>query len=49
MLTALQLEFAPEEAQRQIETLVNWGRYAELLVYDDDDETFYLEPEGVAP
>jgi len=41
--TALELEFPPEETERQLDTLVDWGRYAEILVYDDDEETFYLE------
>jgi NitT/TauT family transport system ATP-binding protein len=44
--TALGLEFPPEEAERQVETVVNWGRYAEILAYDDDEETLYLEPAG---
>jgi NitT/TauT family transport system ATP-binding protein len=43
--TALELEFPPEEAERQMETAVNWGRYAELLAYDDNTELIYLEPE----
>lgn len=42
--TALELEFPPEEAERQMETAVNWGRYAELLAYDDNTELLYLEP-----
>ena len=42
--TALELEFPTQEAERQIETAVNWGRYAELLSYDDDSEMVYLEP-----
>ncbi len=41
--TALELEFPPEEATQQLDLAVDWGRYAELLVYDDDDDTFYLE------
>jgi NitT/TauT family transport system ATP-binding protein len=41
--TALELEFPPEETDRQLDTLVDWGRYAEVLVYDNDEETFYLE------
>jgi NitT/TauT family transport system ATP-binding protein len=45
--TALSLEFPPEVAQSQIETLINWGRYAELLAYDDDTETISIEPEPV--
>ena len=42
--TALQLEFPLEEAERQIDTIIDWGRYAELIAYDDSDEMFYLEP-----
>lgn len=41
--TALSLEFPPDEAEVQIETLINWGRYGELLVYEDDSETLTLE------
>ncbi len=41
--TALELEFPPTEAERQMETIVNWGRYAELFVYDDSSEKIYLE------
>jgi NitT/TauT family transport system ATP-binding protein len=41
--TALELEFPPEEAERQLETVINWGRYAELLAYDDDGEVIFLE------
>lgn len=44
--TALELEFPPQEAELQVETMVNWGRYAEMLVYDDDDATIYLEMGG---
>ena len=42
--TALGLEFPPEEAGRQLETIINWGRYAELMAYDDSSEMIYLEP-----
>ncbi len=41
--SALELEFPPEEAEKQVEIAVNWGRYAELLSYDDDKATIYLE------
>lgn len=41
--TALELEFAPEEADRQLATLVTWGRYAELLTYDDRTGVIALE------
>jgi NitT/TauT family transport system ATP-binding protein len=45
--TALSLEFPPEEAERQLDTLISWGRYGELLAYDDGAETIYLETETV--
>jgi NitT/TauT family transport system ATP-binding protein len=41
---ALELEFPAEEAARQLETAVSWGRYADLLAYDYDEEMLYLEP-----
>lgn len=44
LLTALELEFPTEEAKRQLEIAANWGRYTELLAYDDDNDVFYLEP-----
>ncbi len=43
VLRALELEFPPEEAERQLETIVNWGRYAEIIAYDDATETIFLE------
>jgi NitT/TauT family transport system ATP-binding protein len=46
--TALELEFPAEEAHQQLETIVEWGRYAEILAYDDDEEMLYLEPNAVA-
>ncbi|MBA4250594.1 MAG: nitrate ABC transporter ATP-binding protein [Chlorobiaceae bacterium] len=44
VLTPLELEFPSEEAEKQFDTLANWARYAELLVYDDNEEVIYLEP-----
>jgi len=46
VLAALQLEFPPAEAERQLDTIVNWGRYAEVIAYDDSAEVLYLEPAG---
>ncbi|MFZ1756402.1 MAG: nitrate/sulfonate/bicarbonate ABC transporter ATP-binding protein [Caldilineaceae bacterium] len=40
---ALASEFPPPEAARQLETIVNWGRYAELLAYDDDSAVLSLD------
>jgi NitT/TauT family transport system ATP-binding protein len=43
ILRALELEFPPEEAERQLDIIIEWGRYAELLSYDDDREVIFLE------
>ncbi|MDO9348137.1 MAG: AAA-associated domain-containing protein [Anaerolineales bacterium] len=40
---ALELEFPPDEAEKQLDTLINWGRYAEIFSYDDNEERIYLE------
>jgi NitT/TauT family transport system ATP-binding protein len=38
--------FSEEELQRQLETVIAWGRYAELFDYDADEKRFFLpEPE----
>jgi len=44
VVNALELEFPPDEAARQVDTMISWGRYAELLAYDDDSAMIYLEP-----
>ena len=46
---ALGLEFPPDEAEKQLDTLVDWGRYAEVLAYDDSKAVITLEPEGLPP
>lgn len=33
--SALELDFPAEEAEKQVEVAVNWGRYAEIMSYDD--------------
>jgi NitT/TauT family transport system ATP-binding protein len=40
---ALQLEFSAEDARRQVDTLIRWGRYAELFEYDAQRATLRLE------
>lgn len=40
---ALELEFPAEVAEEQLDIIVTWGRYAELIVYDDNEELLYLE------
>jgi NitT/TauT family transport system ATP-binding protein len=44
--TALLPEFPDEIATRQIDVAIDWGRYGELLDYDDRDETLSLDPSG---
>jgi len=39
--------FSEEEAKAQLETAINWGRYAELFDHDSDTRTFFL-PEAPA-
>ena len=40
--------FSEEEAKAQLETAINWGRYAELFDHDSDTHRFFL-PEEAAP
>ena len=35
--------FSADEAERQLDTAIDWGRYAELFAYDDHDSVFYRE------
>lgn len=44
---ALELEFSADEARQQLETAVDWGRYAELFAYDDRRAIIFLETEFV--
>jgi NitT/TauT family transport system ATP-binding protein len=37
--------FSEEEARRQLDTAISWGRYAELFDYDADDGLLILERE----
>lgn len=44
--TALLPEFPHEMAERQLDIAINWGRYAELIDYNDSDETLSLDASG---
>ncbi len=49
LLDILDEHFSDAEAERQFETLVDWGRYAQLFEYDADEERLYrAEPEEPA-
>lgn len=45
LLEELEEAFAGGEARRQFETVVDWGRYAELFSYDDTTRELRLDPE----
>jgi NitT/TauT family transport system ATP-binding protein len=49
LLDILDEHFSNTEAERQFQTLVDWGRYAHLFEYDADEERLYpAEPEETA-
>ena len=41
--SALGLEFPPSEAEQQLATAIDWGRYAEVIAYDHAAGMIYLE------
>jgi len=43
-LDLLRRGFSASEARSQLDTAVDWGRYAELYDYDSDDDELTLEP-----
>jgi len=43
-LDILRRGFSPQEARNQLETAIDWGRYAELYDYDSDEGQLTLEP-----
>ena len=42
-LRELEDHLSEDEAERVLETLINWGRHAEIFAYDYDDEVLSLE------
>ncbi|HZU68716.1 MAG TPA: nitrate/sulfonate/bicarbonate ABC transporter ATP-binding protein [Ktedonobacteraceae bacterium] len=42
-LSILEKHFSEEEAQAQLQTAINWGRYAELFSFNEDRGMFRLE------
>ncbi len=41
--------YSAEDSRSQMETLIDWGRYAELLAYDQETDQIYLEAETADP
>jgi len=42
LLDILDEHFSDAEAEKQFQTLVDWGRYAQIFEYDADEERLYL-------
>ena len=42
VLEHLAMLLPSEKPERQFQTMVNWGRYAELFGYNKDEDRFYL-------
>jgi len=40
---ALSIEIPENELEKQLEVIIKWGRYAELIAYDDEAEVIFLE------
>ena len=43
-LDLLKRGFGPEDAQQQLDTAIDWGRYAELFDYDTDTDQITADP-----
>ncbi|HHV07801.1 MAG TPA: hypothetical protein GXX69_06270 [Firmicutes bacterium] len=48
LLNILERQFEPQEAPRQLETLIDWGRYAEVFGYDEYTHNLFLEEFSLA-
>ncbi len=43
-LDLLRRGFSPDDARRQLDTAIAWGRYGELFDYDTDTDEITLDP-----
>ncbi|MEH2057696.1 MAG: nitrate/sulfonate/bicarbonate ABC transporter ATP-binding protein [Nostoc sp.] len=43
VLDILESHFSPQEAERQLKTAIDWGRYAEIYSYDEPSGQIFLE------
>lgn len=43
LLEMFEARFSPEESERQLQTVIDWGRYAELIGYNPETEEMYLD------
>ena len=42
ILESMDYSFSPEESEKQLTTVVDWARYAELFDYDPETDEFFL-------
>jgi len=42
-LGMLEQRFSATEARRQLDTAIDWGRYAELFAFEDDTNELFIE------
>ncbi|RLD12605.1 MAG: nitrate ABC transporter ATP-binding protein, partial [Caldiserica bacterium] len=47
-LDILERKLSHEEAEKELDILIDWGRYAELFSFDDETDELFLEEEEVA-
>jgi len=45
----LEEHFSDQETERQLETAINWGRFAELFDHDSGSERFYIPEDMLSP
>lgn len=46
-LEVIRKSVGTEEAENQLDTIIDWGRYSELFAYDESSRVLYLEDEEV--
>ena len=48
VIASLERACSAPESRRQLDTAIDWGRYAELFAYDDDAGVFFIEEDAPA-
>jgi NitT/TauT family transport system ATP-binding protein len=46
VLDILESHYSPEEAERQLKTAIDWGRYAEIYSYDEPSGQIFLDQQS---
>jgi len=47
ILDILESHFSPAEAERQLKTAIDWGRYAEIYSYDEPSGQIFRDPQAI--